>query len=77
MKTVEITETNRGQTISLPEEFRFSTSTVSIRREGTAVILEPARPTQWPDGFFEAIAIDDPKFVRPDQGIAPPAPVLD
>ena len=22
----------------------------------------------WPDGFFDAIRIDDPEFVRPDQG---------
>ena len=77
MKTVEIVETDNGQAISLPEEFRFATSTVSIRRQGEAVILEPVKPDNWPDHFFDDIRIDDPAFKRPEQGITPPAPSLD
>lgn len=77
MKTVEIVETSEGQEVRLPAEFRFSTHTVSIRREGEAVILEPLKPNQWPDGFFESIRIDDPTFVRPPQGETPPAPSLE
>jgi virulence-associated protein VagC len=76
MKTVEIVETSQGQAVPLPEEFRFDTPTVSIRREGNAVILEPLKPDRWPDGFFADIRIDDPAFVRPDQGTTPPAPAL-
>jgi virulence-associated protein VagC len=72
MKTVEIIETGNGQTVPLPEEFRFETSTISIRRQGDAVILEPIKPTQWPDHFFNRIRIDDPAFVRPNQGPTPP-----
>lgn len=75
-RIVEIVETDDGQTVRLPEEFRFYTPTVSIRKEGTAIILEPIKPTTWPEGFFEKIRIDDPTFVRPDQGEMPPAPVL-
>ena len=77
MKTVEIVETNKGQAVPLPEEFRFATRTVSIRRDGEAVILEPTKPSHWPEGFFDALRIDDPAFVRPDQGPTPPAPRLD
>jgi virulence-associated protein VagC len=77
MKTVEIMETDKGQAVPLPAEFRFATRTVSIRRDGEAVILEPVMPTRWPEGFFDAIRIDDPAFVRPDQGPTPPAPRLD
>ncbi len=77
MKTVELVETDRGQTVPLPEEFRFSTRTVSIRRDGEAVILEPVKPAHWPERFFDAIRIDDPAFVRPDQGPTPPAPCLE
>jgi antitoxin VapB len=77
MKTIEILETGNGQAIPLPEEFRFSTHTVSIRRQGDALILEPVKPAQWPDHFFEDIRIDDPAFERPDQGATPPAPSLD
>jgi virulence-associated protein VagC len=77
MKTVEIVETDNGQAVPLPEEFRFSTRTVSIRRDGEAVILEPIKPSHWPERFFEDIRIDDPAFVRPDQGPTPPIPPLD
>jgi virulence-associated protein VagC len=77
MKTVEIVETDKGQAVPLPEEFRFASRTVSIRRDGEAVILEPIKPSQWPNRFFETIRIDDPAFVRPDQGATPAAPRLD
>jgi virulence-associated protein VagC len=74
MQTVEIVESNQGQAVQLPPEFRFATTTVSVRREGDAVILEPIKPVQWPRVFFSAIHIDDPAFVRLDQGSIPPAP---
>ena len=77
MKMVEIVETEQGQAVPLPEEFRFASRTVSIRRDGEAVILEPIKPSHWPEHFFDAIRIDDPAFVRPDQGLTPPAPRLD
>lgn len=77
MQTTEIVETNDGQTVRLPNDFRFSTDIVSIRREGEAVILEPVKSAAWPAGFFENIRIDDPAFVRPEQGPLPPAPCLD
>ena len=76
MKTVRILQTGNGQAVPLPEEFRFATPTVSIRRQGD-VILEPVKPANWPENFFEAIRIDDPTFDRPDQGATPPLPSLD
>jgi virulence-associated protein VagC len=77
MKTVEIVETDHGQAVPLPEEFRFATRTVSLRREGEAVIVEPLKPAHWPEDFFAKIRIDDPAFVRPPQGTMPPAPSFD
>jgi virulence-associated protein VagC len=77
MTTVRILETSQGQAVPLPEEFRFTTPTVSIRREGDSVILEPVKPTDWPEHFFEDIHIDDPAFDRPSQGSIAPAPQLD
>lgn len=38
--------TGRSQAVRLPKEFRFDTDRVRIRREGNAVILEPA-PSDW------------------------------
>ena len=77
MKTIEIVEMGNGQSVPLPEEFRFETRTVSIRRQGDAVILEPIGPSHWPKHFFDDIRIDDPSFTRPDQGSTPPAPSFD
>lgn len=77
MKIVEIVETSQGQTVQLPDEFRFAVRSVTIRRAGNAVILEPLRPAEWPEGFFDSIYIDDPAFVRPDQGPMPPAPAFE
>lgn len=65
------------QAVKLPDEFRFCGPSVSIRRAGDAVILEPIKPTAWPAGFFEEIKIDDPAFQRPEQGQTPPAPSWD
>jgi len=76
MSTAEIVDIGGTQAVKLPEGFRFDADTVSIRKEGEAVILEPVKPPTWPDGFFQSIRIDDPAFVRPDQGKAPPIPSL-
>ena len=77
MKTAEIFETSQGQTVRLPDEFRFDTHIVSIRRQGEAVVLEPVKPATWPEHFFDQIRIDDPTFVRPPQGEIPPVPSFD
>jgi virulence-associated protein VagC len=77
MKTAEVVEIGGVQTVRLPEEFHFDGRVVSIRREGEAVILEPLKPAAWPNGFFEAIRIEDPRFARPDQGSSPPVPSFD
>ena len=77
MRTVELVDLGGVQAIRLPEDFRFESDIVSIRREGDAVILEPVKAASWPEGFFDAIRIDDPQFARPDQGPLPPAPSLD
>lgn len=63
-----IRNTGHGQLVILPDEFRFQSDKVAIRRQGEAVILEPIKDCQWPAGFFESIRIDDPAFRRPDQG---------
>jgi antitoxin VapB len=76
-KTVEIVETAEGQTVLLPKEFHINAPAVWIRRDGNLLILEPVKPATLPEGFWDEVHIDDPKFERPDQGTMPPAPVLD
>ena len=74
MTTAEIHRHNGSQSVTLPNEFHFSVNTVSIRREGDAVILEPVKAAGWPPGFFDSIRVDDPAFTRPPQGQVPVAP---
>jgi virulence-associated protein VagC len=77
MKTAAVIETDSGQAVQIPDEFRFQTDRVGVRRQGDAVVLEPLKPATWPEGFFDAICIDDPAFTRGDQGKMPSVPVLD
>ena len=77
MKVAEIVRAEGSQLVRLPEEFHLEGDTVSIRRQGEAIVLEPVKPTAWPPGFFDRIRNDDPTFVRPPQGPVPPAPQLD
>ena len=46
--TAKLFKTGRSQAVRLPKDFRFEGDEVRIRREGTAVILEPlSSDWQW------------------------------
>jgi virulence-associated protein VagC len=77
MKTTEVISLDGLQAVGLPDEFRFTDTTVSIRKEGESVILEPVKSNAWPAGFFEDIRVDDPAFARPPQGETQPVPTID
>lgn len=77
MKAAEIVQIEGSPFVRLPEEFHLEGDTVSIRRQGEAIILEPVKPSGWPAGFFDRIRIDDPAFERPIQEEVPPVPWLD
>jgi hypothetical protein len=77
MNVTEIVRAGGSQFVKLPKEFHLAGDAVSIRRQGEAIVLEPAKPATWPPGFFDQIHIDDPAFARPPQGQMPPAPNLD
>lgn len=63
-----------AQAVRLPAGFEFTADEIAIRRDGAAVILEPIKPVDWPENFFENIRINDAAFTRPPQGDLPPAP---
>jgi hypothetical protein len=77
MRVIEIVRADGSQLVRLPGEFQLEGDTVSIRRQGEAIILEPIKPATWPPGFFDRIHIDDRAFARQPQGPVPPAPELD
>ena len=72
--TAKIFMTGRSQAVRLPKEFRFESEEVRIRKEGSAVILEPL-PEDWSwldtiarpidEDFLEAVA------ERPDDQVRP------
>jgi virulence-associated protein VagC len=74
MAITKVFQSGNGQAVQLPLGFEFSSSEVSVRREGEAIILEPVKLTSWPEHFFERIRIEDPAFTRPPHGFMPPAP---
>ncbi len=76
MTTTQILQNGDSQLVRLPSGFKFAEPEVGIRRDGEAVILEPIKALTWPNHFFARIRIDDPAFVRPDQGMMPAPPRL-
>jgi virulence-associated protein VagC len=75
-EVAEIVRIDGRQLVKLPEGFQLDGDTVSIRRQGESLVLQPIKPATWPFGFFDRIRIDDPAFARPTQGRVPPAPIL-
>ena len=74
MTTTEVIRNGDAQLVRLPTGFEFAGNEVAIRREGDAVVIEPIKTSTWPPSFFDRIRIDDPAFVRPDQGSMPEPP---
>lgn len=64
-KKAKVFWTGRSQAVRLPKEFRVEGDTVLVRREGDAIIIEPARG--WPEGYVESFT-GDPKLERLPQG---------
>jgi antitoxin VapB len=65
-KSAKVFWTGRSQAVRLPKEFRFDSDTVSVRREGKAVILEPT--DEWPEDYVKTFAGVPDDFSRPSQG---------
>jgi len=81
MTTAKVFWSGRSQAVRLPKEFRFDTNEVTIRRQGSGVLLEPA-PTpernDWSwlqklsgtvDPDFEAAALEDMAWDEPDPAV--------
>jgi virulence-associated protein VagC len=72
METAIVILEGDRQTVRLPKSVHLPTPTVAVRHEGETVVLEPIKPTKWPENFFDSIHISDPSFDRPSQGELPP-----
>lgn len=67
-KPAKVFWTGRSQAVRLPKEFRVESDTVLVRREGNAIVLEPA--DAWPQGYAQSFAGVPDDFARPPQGEA-------
>ena len=65
IKRAKVFRTGRSQAVRLPKEFRFNGDTVLVRREGSAVILEP---DGWPDDYVRSFAGLPADFLRGPPG---------
>lgn len=63
MKT-KVFKSGNSLAIRLPKELELPCGEVSIRREGSALIIEELSPSGWPVGFFEDIRISREDFGR-------------
>jgi virulence-associated protein VagC len=71
METATVILEGDCQTVRLPRSIHLPKN-VFVRQDGESVVLEPAKPKSWPEGFFDSIRISDPAFERPAQGQLPP-----
>jgi len=71
MQTATVTIEGDHQTVRLPRGWHLP-STVGVRRQGEAILLEPLKPAEWPPKFFEEIHVADETFQRLPQGATPP-----
>ena len=53
MKTTKVFQSGNSQAIRLPKEFRLACDTVTIRREGRRLIIEPV--ADWADRLYEVL----------------------
>jgi antitoxin VapB len=65
-KLAKVFWTGRSQAVRLPKEFRFAGDAVFVRRQGDALLLEPA--CEWPEGWVESFSGVPGDFARPRQG---------
>lgn len=55
-----------SQAVRLPKAYRLDTDEVTIRRVGSAIILEPVIKRAWPDGYLASFAGMPEDFERPE-----------
>ena len=67
METTTVILDGDWQTVRLPKSVHLPTN-VFVRQDGESVVLEPAKPKTWPEGFFDSIHVTDLAFQRPEQG---------
>lgn len=63
--TAKIFRNGRNQAIRIPVELSFDTDTVTIEKDGDALIIRPLRDRGW-DSFFDDPSMQLPEFDTPE-----------
>lgn len=53
MDTAKVFQNGRSQAVRIPKKFRFSTSTVTVTRQGDSLVLTPCPDVTWESFFAE------------------------
>ena len=62
METATVILDGDCQTVRLPKSVHLPTN-VFVRQDGESVVLEPAKPKSWPEGFFDSLVHDGHLYV--------------
>ena len=73
-ETTRVFTRGDGQTVALPEGFRFDEAEVAIRREGRRVILEPIRRSAKTQAELDAMWAEIDALAEPDDPFPYPPP---
>jgi antitoxin VapB len=55
-----------SQAVRLPKAFRLEVDEVTIRKAGTALIIEPVAKRAWPEGYAASFSDLPEDFERPE-----------
>jgi len=64
----KVFKSGNSMALRIPKELEPQEGDMRIERKGKGWIVEPLPSQAWPRNFFKKIRIDDPAFVRADQG---------
>lgn len=64
----KVFKSGNSMALRIPKELEPCEGEMSIYLKGNCWIVEPLPTQRWPQDFFKEICIEDPDFVRPDQG---------
>jgi virulence-associated protein VagC len=68
----KVFKSGNSMALRIPKELEPKEGEMSIHRKGNCWIVEPVKTKSWPKNFFEKIHIEDPSFIRHDQGAHSP-----
>ncbi len=64
----KVFKSGNSMALRIPKELEPSEGEMRIERKGNSWVVEPVASKSWPRNFFKKVRIEDPAFVRPEQG---------